>query len=317
MRCLVTGGTGFVGSHLCERLLADGHHVVALDNFYTGPARNVEHMVQGERFELVEHDVNSPFPRLDPLDRIYHLACPASPPHYQRDPVFTLTTNVYGTHNALQLAERHGARFLQASTSEVYGDPEVHPQTESYRGNVSTLGARACYDEGKRAAEALCMDFRRSRGVEVRIARIFNTYGPRMELNDGRVVGNFLVQGVRGEPLTVYGDGKHTRSFCFVDDLVDGLVRLMEQPETGPFNLGNPSELSILELAERVREVTGGDSAIELRPLPEDDPRVRCPDIGAARAAFGFEPRVTLVDGLRRTAEDFRRRLGFGAEARS
>ena len=308
MRALVTGGAGFLGSHLCDRLIQGGLEVVAMDDLSTGSLANIAHLAASPRFCFVEHDVTRPY-RFE-VDRIYNLASPASPPHYQRDPVRTLLTNVLGAHHALSLAELCGARVLQASTSEVYGDPEVHPQPESYRGSVSPIGVRACYDEGKRCAEALSMDHHRSRGVEVRIARIFNTYGPRMRPDDGRAISNFVVQALSGEDLTVYGDGSQTRSFCYVDDLVDGLVRLMEHPnEIGPVNLGNPVEISVLELARAVLRATGSSSRIVLRPLPGDDPRQRRPVIDRARSVLGFAPRVTLEQGLAATIEALRVRL--------
>lgn len=311
MRALVTGGAGFLGSHLCERLLGDGLSVIALDDFSTGSPDNVAHLVENPRFTLVEQDVADPFDF--EVDRIYNLASPASPPHYQRDPVRTTVTNVLGTLRALEHAERRGARLLQASTSEVYGDPTVHPQPESYLGNVNPIGPRACYDEGKRCAESLVMDFARQGLAEVRIARIFNTYGPRMALDDGRVVSNFIVQALRGDDLTVYGSGTQTRSFCYVDDLIDGLIRLMEHPHAiGPVNLGNPGEFTVLELAEEVLRLTQSRSRIVFRPLPEDDPRQRRPSIDLARALLGFEPRVPLRQGLRRTIESFRASLQSG-----
>lgn len=311
MRALVTGGAGFLGSHLCERLLGDGLSVIALDDFSTGFPDNVAHLVENPRFTLVEQDVADPFDF--EVDRIYNLASPASPPHYQRDPVRTTVTNVLGTLRALECAERRGARLLQASTSEVYGDPMVHPQPESYLGNVNPIGPRACYDEGKRCAESLVMDFARQGLAEVRIARIFNTYGPRMALDDGRVVSNFIVQALRGDDLTVYGSGTQTRSFCYVDDLVDGLIRLMEHPHAiGPVNLGNPGEFTMLDLAEEVLRLTQSRSRIVFRPLPEDDPRQRRPSIDLARALLGFEPRVPLRQGLRRTIESFRASLQSG-----
>jgi UDP-glucuronate decarboxylase len=307
-RALVAGGAGFVGSHLCERLVRDGWSVVALDDFTTGSPRNVAHLRESPKFRLAEHDVTAPFDL--PADRIYNLACPASPPHYQRDPVRTTLINVLGAKHCLDLARATGARFLQASTSEVYGDPEVHPQPEGYRGSVNPIGVRSCYDEGKRCAESLTMDYRRSYGVEVRLARIFNTYGPRMDPDDGRVVSNFVVQALRGESLTVYGDGQQTRSFCYVDDLVDGLVRLMEHPtECGPVNLGNPVEFTVLSLAHEVAALCGGRARVVCRALPQDDPRLRRPDIGVARRVLGFEPRVPLRDGLARTITYFRARL--------
>ena len=307
-RVLVTGGAGFLGSHLCERLVGDGHDVVALDDLSTGRRRNVAHLLETRRFRLVEHDVRRPF-ELD-VDRIYNLACPASPPHYQADAVGTTLTSVLGTLHALELGHRRGARVLQASTSEVYGDPEVHPQPEEYRGAVNPVGVRACYDEGKRCAESLCFDFRRQKGASVRVARIFNTYGPRMALDDGRVVTNFVVQALRGEPITVYGDGRQTRSFCSVDDLVDGLVRLMEcEEDAGPVNLGNPGEFTVLELAREVLRLTGSRSPLVLRPLPSDDPQKRRPDIEKAKRLLGFEPRVPLAKGLEATASSIRAEL--------
>ncbi|MDQ3032236.1 MAG: SDR family oxidoreductase [Myxococcota bacterium] len=314
-RTLVTGGAGFLGSHLCDRLLALGHEVVALDNFYTGDRRNVAHLAGEARFTLVEHDVTAPYPELGGrFDWIFNLACPASPPHYQRDPVFTSMTSVLGTKHGLERAERDGARFFQASTSEVYGDPEVHPQPESYRGCVNPLGPRACYDEGKRMGESLCMDFHRSRGVDIRIVRIFNTYGPRMDPKDGRVVSNFIVQALAGKPLTIYGDGSQTRSFCYVDDLLDGFLKLMEHPtEIGPVNVGTEYEFSMLDLAREVgKAVRGEEPVIEKRPLPADDPTQRRPDLTKARSVLGFEPRVTLEDGLKRTVAYFARRMQEG-----
>ncbi len=316
LRCLVTGGAGFVGSHLCDRLVADGHEVVALDNLFTGSRRNVAHLTGEPRFELVVHDVVEPFPELGEFDRIFNLACPASPKHYQRDPVSTTLTSFVGTWHALELARAVGARFLQASTSEVYGDPRVHPQPEDYRGFVNPIGLRACYDEGKRAGETLCADYRRTRGVDARIARIFNTYGPRMHPDDGRVVSNFIVQALRGQPLTIYGDGQQTRSFCYVDDLVRGLLLLMEhEQEAGPVNLGNDGEFTMLELAELVLERTGGASALVHQPLPADDPTRRRPDLTRARSVLGYEPRVPLATGLTHTIEFFRGALDpSGAE---
>ncbi len=314
-RCLVTGGAGFLGSNLCDRLLEQGHTVVALDNFFTGHRRNVAHLLApaNPRFSLVEHDVTRPLPEDGVMaarfDRIFNLACPASPPAYQRDPIFTMLTSVQGTLHGLLRAERDGARFFQASTSEVYGDPEVHPQTEAYRGSVNTLGPRACYDEGKRAAESLCMDFARTRGVEVRIVRIFNTYGPRMDPDDGRVVSNFIVQALRGEPITMYGDGQQTRSFCFVDDLLDGFLKLMEHPtETGPVNLGNDGEFTMRELAEQVLALTESRSQVVYMPRPIDDPMQRRPDLTRAREVLGFAHRVPLRAGLQKTIEYFARR---------
>lgn len=313
-KILVTGGAGFVGSHLCEQLLREGNEVLALDDFSTGSPRNVAHLAAYKTFRLVEHDVTEAYDF--EVEFIYNLACPASPPQYQRDPIKTTLISVLGVLNGLQLARRRGARFLQASTSEVYGDPLVHPQPESYTGSVSPIGPRACYDEGKRCAESLVMDFHRLHGVETRIARIFNTYGPRMAFADGRVVSNFVVQALRGEPLTLYGEGTQTRSFCYVSDLVGGLIRLMQHPsESRPVNLGNPEEFSMRDLARQVIELTGTASRMVQRPLPTDDPRQRRPDISRARELLGFRPRVPLREGLARTIEDFRHRLALEAEA--
>ena len=307
-RVLVAGGAGFIGSHLCERLLARGSEVLCLDNFFTGSKDNVVHLLAHPRFELIRHDIVQPI--LLEVDRVYNLACPASPVHYQHNPVKTILTNVVGAANMLDLVRHTKARILQASTSEVYGDPAVHPQPETYWGHVNPIGPRACYDEGKRCAEALMVEYRRQTGVEIRIARIFNTYGPRMAFNDGRVVSNFILQALQGRPLTVYGDGSQTRSFCYVSDLVDGLVALMEHDEHGgPVNLGNPTEFTIRELAERVVELTGSRSRIVFEPLPEDDPKQRRPDISLARELFGFEPRVPLAEGLRLTVEDIQKRI--------
>jgi UDP-glucuronate decarboxylase len=311
-RSLVTGAAGFVGSHLVDRLLAEGHEVVGTDNFYTGFRRNIAHLASEPRFTLIEHDVTAPLPDdLGRFDCIWNLACPASPPHYQRDPVFTTLTCFNGALHALRRAERDGARLLQASTSEVYGDPRVHPQPESYRGFVNCVGPRACYDEGKRVAETLCAEYRQRHGVDARIARIFNTYGPRMDPGDGRVVSNFIVQALKGEPLTVYGDGTQTRSFCYVDDLVEGLVRLMTHAtEAGPVNLGNDGEFTMIELAEVVLELTGSRSELVYRDLPADDPVRRRPDLSLARAKLGYEPRVPLREGIARTIEHFRTIVG-------
>lgn len=304
MRILVTGGAGFLGSHLCERLLHEGHEVLALDDLSAGSRANVAHLLRSRRFSVIEHDVTNPYDFA--VQRIYNLASPASPLHYQRDPVRTTLINVIGTRNALDLGRRHRARVLQASTSEVYGDPEVHPQPESYRGSVDSTGRRACYDEGKRCAESLVMDYKRKSRLEVRLPRIFNTYGPRMAEGDGRVVSNFIVQALAGQPLTVYGDGSQTRSFCYVDDLVDGLVKLMEHGEDlGPVNLGNPTEITVLDLAQEILRLTKSQSHIVFHPLPEGDPRQRRPVIDKARAALGFEPRVPLQRGLRKTIESF------------
>jgi UDP-glucuronate decarboxylase len=305
-RVMVTGGAGFLGSHLCERLLRDGHDVLCVDNYFTGRKDNIAHLMGDPRFEAMRHDIT--FPLYVEVDQIYNLACPASPVHYQYDPVQTTKTSVIGAINMLGLAKRVGAKIMQASTSEVYGDPTVHPQTEDYRGNVNPLGPRACYDEGKRCAETLFFDYRRQHRVRIKVARIFNTYGPRMHPNDGRVVSNFIMQALRGEEITLYGDGSQTRAFCYVDDLVDGLVRLMatEDAVTGPMNLGNPHEITVRELAERVVRLTGARSALVRRELPADDPVQRCPDIGMARRVLGWEPTVALEDGLARTVEYFR-----------
>jgi len=312
-RVLVTGGAGFLGSHLCDRLIAAGHDVICLDNYFTGGRRNVEHLLDHPRFETIRHDVTQPI--LLEVDWIFNLACPASPIHYQYNPIKTLKTSVMGSLNLLGLAKRVRARILQASTSEVYGDPEVHPQPESYWGRVNPIGIRSCYDEGKRCAEAFFSDYHRSHGLDIRIARIFNTYGPRMALDDGRVISNFVFQALSGEPLTVFGEGRQTRSFCYVDDLVDGLLRLMayEGPEClEPCNLGNPGEYSMLELAQIVQEVAGTDLAIERRPLPQDDPAQRQPDIGRAKRNLDWEPSTPLREGLALTVEDFRARLDAG-----
>jgi UDP-glucuronate decarboxylase len=303
-KVLVTGGAGFVGSHLCERLLGEGHEVVALDDLSTGSRENITHLMGNKRFRFVLQDVTSPFEI--PVEKIYHLACPASPVHYQRNPIKTVVTNVVGTLHALSLASRHGARFLLASTSEVYGDPDVHPQVEEYRGNVNPIGPRACYDEGKRCAETLAFDHMREAGVDIRVARIFNTYGPRMAINDGRVVSNFIVQALRGEDITIYGSGQQTRSFCFVSDLVEGLVRLMESDFVGPVNIGNPGEFTIAELAERVLASIGGKSRLVKRPLPVDDPKQRRPDITKAKQHLGYEPKVSLAEGIVPTIQYFR-----------
>jgi len=311
-RILVTGGAGFLGSHLCERLLDDGHDVLCVDNFFTGTKENVAHLFANPHFELLRHDVT--FPLYVEVDEIYNLACPASPIHYQHDPVQTTKTSVHGAINMLGLAKRTGAKILQASTSEVYGDPEVHPQVEGYWGHVNPVGVRSCYDEGKRCAETLFFDYRRQHGLRIKVARIFNTYGPRMHPNDGRVVSNFIVQALRGEPLTLYGDGQQSRSFCYVDDLIEALVRLMATPDdfTGPVNTGNPVEFTIRELAEQVLALTGSTSVIEQRPLPADDPTQRQPDITLARERLGWEPKVALAEGLRPTVAYFRELLGLG-----
>jgi len=309
MKILVTGGAGFLGSHLCERLLKAGQDVLCVDNFFTGTKQNIVHLLRSPYFELLRHDIT--FPLYVEVDQIYNLACPASPIHYQFDPVQTTKVSVHGAINMLGLAKRLKARILQASTSEVYGDPEIHPQPESYWGRVNPIGGRSCYDEGKRCAETLFFDYHRQHQLDIKVARIFNTYGPRMHPNDGRVVSNFVVQSLRGEPITVYGDGKQTRSFCYVDDLVDGLTRLMETERafTGPVNLGNPEEFSMLELAERINRLTKSKSRIKFRPLPQDDPRQRRPDIGLARKRLKWKPKVSLDDGLKETIRYFRRVL--------
>ena len=306
LRILVTGGAGFLGSHLCDRLLEEGHDVLCVDNFYTSTRRNIVHLLEHPNFELMRHDVT--FPLYVEVDRIYNLACPASPIHYQRDPVQTTKTSVHGAINMLGLAKRTGARILQSSTSEVYGDPSVHPQPESYWGNVNPIGIRSCYDEGKRCAETLFFDYWRQHQLPIKVARIFNTYGPRMLPDDGRVVSNFIVQALQGRDITIYGDGSQTRSFCYVDDLVDGLVRLMESDEsvTGPVNLGNPGEFSIKELAEKVIALVGNGSQIVYEPLPQDDPTQRQPDIRQAKELLGWQPGISLDDGLPRTVEYFR-----------
>ena len=308
-RVLVTGGAGFIGSHLCARLVAAGDDVICLDNYFTGVKDNIAALMAEPNFELLRHDVT--FPLYVEVDEIYNLACPASPIHYQFDPVQTTKTNVHGAINMLGLAKRTGAKILQASTSEVYGDPDVHPQTEDYWGNVNPIGPRACYDEGKRCAETLFFDYYRQHKLNIRVARIFNTYGPRMRADDGRVVSNFIVQALRGEAMTIYGDGSQTRSFCYVDDLVDGLMALMAAPDsvTGPLNLGNPVEFSIRQLAELVIELTGNQVEIESGPLPEDDPMQRCPDIGLAEDKLGWQPSVQLRDGLANTIAYFKTQI--------
>ena len=304
-RALVTGGAGFIGSHLCDRLLERGDEVLCVDNFYTGTRRNVHHLLANPRFELMRHDIC--FPLYIEVDEIFNLACPASPIHYQFDPVQTTKVSVHGGIHMLGLAKRVKAKILQASTSEVYGDPTVHPQKEDYWGNVNPIGLRSCYDEGKRCAETLFFDYRRQHRLPIKVARIFNTYGPCMHPNDGRVVSNFIMQALRNEDITVYGDGNQTRSFCYVDDLVDGLIRLMGTPDdvTGPVNLGNPVEFTIRELAQSVIGLTGSSSKIVYRPLPEDDPKQRCPDISLAKKLLAWEPRVQLQDGLMKTIEYF------------
>ena len=306
---LVTGGAGFLGSHLCDRLVATGTHVVCVDNFFTGSRNNVAHLMSSPNFELVRHDVT--FPLYIEVGRIFNLACPASPVHYQHDPVQTTKTSVHGAINMLGLAKRVRARILQASTSEVYGDPEVHPQREDYWGKVNPIGLRSCYDEGKRCAETLFFDYHRQHNLDIKVARIFNTYGPRMHPHDGRVVSNFVVQALKGEDITIFGDGQQTRSFCYVDDLIEGLLRLMDSATgvTGPINLGNPSEFTMLELAERVLHLTRSTSKLAFKPLPSDDPRQRQPDIGLAQQALGWKPTVSLEDGLKETIAYFRTSL--------
>jgi UDP-glucuronate decarboxylase len=308
-RVLVTGGAGFLGSHLCERLLAEGADVLCVDNFFTGTKDNVAHLIGDPHFELLRHDVT--FPLYVEVDEIYNLACPASPIHYQHDPVQTTKTSVHGAINMLGLAKRLKAKVFQASTSEVYGDPEVHPQPENYRGNVNPIGPRACYDEGKRCAETLFFDYHRQHRLRIRVARIFNTYGPRMHPNDGRVVSNFVMQALKGEPITIFGEGKQTRAFCYVDDLIEGFVRLMAAPDdlTGPINLGNPGEFTIRELAEMVIDLTGSKSKLQFQPLPPDDPQQRRPDITLARERLGWEPVVPLREGLKKTIAYFEDQL--------
>jgi UDP-glucuronate decarboxylase len=308
-QALVTGGAGFIGSHLCDRLLGLRHAVLCVDNFFTGSRQNILHLMGNPNFELVRHDVT--FPLYVETEQIYNLACPASPIHYQFDPVQTTKTSVHGAINMLGLAKRVKARILQASTSEVYGDPEQHPQSEAYWGRVNPIGVRSCYDEGKRCAETLFFDYHRQHRVTIKVVRIFNTYGPRMHPSDGRVVSNFIVQALRNEPITIYGDGRQTRSFCYVDDLVDGLLRMMDSGEdvTGPLNIGNPEEFTIMELAEEVLRLTGSRSSLAFKPLPPDDPRQRQPDISSARSTLGWEPRVPLRDGLRETIAYFKKAL--------
>lgn len=309
-RVLVTGGAGFLGSHLCERLVRDGYDVICLDNFFTGQKKNIAHLLGNPFFEVVRHDVT--FPYYAEVDRIFNLACPASPPHYQFDPVQTTKTSVHGAINMLGLAKRVRARILQASTSEVYGDPEVHPQQESYWGRVNPIGIRSCYDEGKRCAETLFFDYWRQNKVDIKVVRIFNTYGPRMHPYDGRVVSNFIVQALKGEDITIFGDGSQTRSFCYVDDLINAMISMMDTEEgfTGPVNIGNPGEFTILELAQLIIELTGTRSRIDFKPLPEDDPRQRKPDISLAKEKLSWEPKVPLRDGISRTIDYFRQLLG-------
>lgn len=307
---LVTGGAGFIGSHLCERLVKEGNSVICLDNFYSGSKENIWHLIGHPGFELVRHDVTEPY-RVE-VDEIYNLACPASPVYYQYDPIQTTKTSVFGTFHMLGLAKRTKARLLQASTSEVYGDPVVHPQEENYWGNVNPIGIRSCYDEGKRCAESLCFDYHRIHNVDVKVIRIFNTYGPRMAVNDGRVVSNFVVQALRGEDITIYGDGSQTRSFQYVSDLVEGMIRMMASPKdiTGPVNLGNPGEFTMIELAEKVLSKVGGKSKIVFKPLPQDDPKMRRPDISLAKKTLDWEPKVSLDEGLDEVINYFRQKLG-------
>jgi len=306
MRILITGGAGFLGSHLCDRLIKDGCEVICLDNFFTGRKQNIDHLLEHPRFELMRHDIIDPF-KIE-VDQIYNLACPASPVHYQFNPIKTVKTSVMGAINCLGLAKRVRARIFQASTSEVYGDPQVHPQPESYWGHVNPIGRRSCYDEGKRCAETLFFDYHRENHVDIRVVRIFNTYGPRMLADDGRVVSNFIVQALKGEDLTVYGDGMQTRSFCYVDDLIEGFVRFMDQTETvGPLNLGNPCEFTMLQLAELTLQMVGGKSKVVHKPLPTDDPKQRKPDIALAQKVLKWEPAVQLAEGLKRTIEYFRK----------
>ena len=311
-RVMVTGGAGFLGSFLCERLLKEGCDVVCVDNFYTGTKRNIVHLLDDPYFELMRHDIT--FPLYLEVDEIYNLACPASPIHYQNDPVQTTKVNVHGSINMLGLAKRLKAKILQASTSEVYGDPTVHPQTEDYWGNVNTIGPRSCYDEGKRCAETLFFDYHRQHGLNIKVARIFNTYGPRMHPHDGRVISNFIMQALSGQDITVYGEGKQTRSFCYVDDLIDGLIRMMDSPDdfTGPVNIGNPGEYSIVDLAQKILALTGATSKIIFKPLPQDDPMQRQPDITLAKNQLGWIPKAGLEEGLRRTIDYFKQLIANG-----
>ena len=311
MNCLITGGAGFVGSHLCERLLEDMHRVICVDNLFTGSKDNINHLLSNKNFVFINHDIITPLFLDEPIDQIYNLACPASPIHYQQNPVRTIKANTIGVINMLGLARAHKARILQASTSEVYGDPEITPQKESYRGNVNTVGPRACYVEGKRCAETLFFDYKRMHGMEIKVIRIFNTYGPRMAFNDGRVVSNFILQALRGEDITIYGDGRQTRSFGYVDDLVNGMIKMMNSPAdfTGPVNIGNPGEYTIKELAEKVIKLTNSKSKLVYKPLPEDDPKQRCPDISLASEKLGWEPKINVDEGLQKTIENFRFRL--------
>ena len=307
-RILVTGGAGFIGSHLCEKLLAEGHEVLCVDNFFTGAKDNIIHLLDNPYFEVIRHDIC--FPLYVEVDEIYNLACPASPVHYQRNPVQTTKVSVLGSINMLGLAKRLKIKILQASTSEVYGDPKVHPQPETYWGNVNPIGPRACYDEGKRCAETLFFDYHRQHGIKIKVVRIFNTYGPKMHPNDGRVVSNFIVQALKNEPITVYGDGTQTRSFCYVDDMVEGIIKMMNSPDdfTGPVNLGNPEEYRIIDLAKKIIDLTGSRSKIVFKPLPQDDPKRRCPDITLAKEKLGWEPRTPIEEGLKKTIEWFKGR---------
>ncbi len=309
MRILVTGGSGFIGSFLCEKLLSEGHKVICLDNLFTGDQENIEHLKSNPDFNFVLHDIIEPFYSEEKIDQIYNLACPASPIHYQKNPVRTIKANTIGVINMLGLARKHQARILQASTSEVYGDPEVSPQNESYRGAVNTIGPRACYDEGKRCAETLFCDYKRMHGLDVRIIRIFNTYGPKMALNDGRVMSNFIVQALKGEDITIYGDGSQTRSFCYVSDLVGGMIKMMNSDLTGPLNLGNPNEITIKTLAERIIEKLNSKSKLIFMNLPEDDPKQRCPDISLAKSKLNWEPKVSLDEGLDYISDFFRKKI--------
>lgn len=311
-RILVTGGAGFIGSHLCERLLQEGHEVLCVDNFFTGTKQNIVHLMDNPYFEIIRHDIR--FPLYVEVDEIYNLACPASPIHYQKDPVQTIKVSVLGSINMLGLAKRLRIKILQASTSEVYGDPEVHPQPETYWGNVNPIGPRACYDEGKRCAETLFFDYHRQHGIKIKVVRIFNTYGPRMHPNDGRVVSNFIVQALRNEPITVYGDGTQTRSFCYVDDMVEGIINMMNSPDDfiGPVNLGNPEEYRIIDLARKIIDLTGSKSKIIFKPLPKDDPKRRRPDITLAKEKLSWEPKTSLEEGLQKTIEYFEKLLRKG-----
>ena len=303
-KILITGGAGFIGSHLCKKLLNEGNYVICLDNFFTGKRRNIEHLLSNPNFELFEHDITEPL-NIN-IDEIYNMACPASPPHYQYDPIKTMKTSVFGIINMLELAQKNNAKILQASTSEVYGDPKIHPQIESYWGNVNPIGIRSCYDEGKRCAETLIMDYHRQKNIDTKIIRIFNTYGPNMAPDDGRVVSNFIIQALKEEDITIYGDGTQTRSFCYVDDLVDGIIKMMKSDLTGPVNLGNPSERTILDFAKLILEFTGSKSKIVYKPLPSDDPTKRQPNITLAKTKLNWEPKVDIKDGLRHTVEYFK-----------